>query len=38
MLAMRPDIHERLRRMAAHDNLSMSRYIEKLVLEKAGNK
>lgn len=34
MLAMRPDIHERLRRLAEKHNLSMSRMIEMLILEK----
>ncbi len=33
MLAMRPDIHEKLRKVAQRRNLSMSRTIEMLVLE-----
>lgn len=33
MLAMRPDIHEKLRRLAGRRNLSMSRTIEMLILE-----
>jgi hypothetical protein len=33
MLAMRPDIHEKLRKIALKRNLSMSRTIEMLILE-----
>ena len=33
MLAMRPDIHEKLRKIATRRNLSMSRTIEMLILE-----
>ena len=33
-LAMRPDIHDRLRRLAEKHNLSMSRMIEMLILER----
>jgi hypothetical protein len=33
MLAMRPDIHEKLRKLAVRRNLSMSRTIEMLILE-----
>jgi hypothetical protein len=33
MLAMRPDIHDKLRKIAERRNLSMSRTIEMLILE-----
>jgi predicted HicB family RNase H-like nuclease len=33
MIAMRPDIHDRLRKIALKQNLSMSRIIENLILQ-----
>ena len=31
-LAIRPDLHERLRLLASKKNMSMSRYIESLII------